>query len=105
MFGMFAPSIPEVSTQEVASRLDSNPFILDVREVAEYQDGHIPGSHLIPLGTLGARLQDLPRDQEIIVVCRSGNRSGMASRQLIGAGFKAVNMTGGMMSWRGPVER
>lgn len=106
MFGLFKrPQGAEISAQEVEARLKDRPFILDVREPSEYQQGHIPGVKLIPLGTLASRLQDLPKDQEIVVVCRSGARSGMATQQLRQAGFNAINMAGGMLGWRGPVER
>lgn len=107
MFGLFAPRMPQVSAQEVEQRLQAGqaPFILDVRELSEYKGGHIPGSKLISLGTLGARLQDLPRDREIVVVCRSGARSASATQHLLQAGFQAINMAGGMLAWRGPLER
>lgn len=107
MFGLFAPQTPEVAAHELEGRLqaDPAPFVLDVREVSEYSQGHISGSRNVPLGTLGSRLEDLPRDQEIVVVCRSGGRSSAATKQLLQAGFQAVNMVGGMMAWRGAVER
>jgi rhodanese-related sulfurtransferase len=82
-----------------------SPFLLDVREPGEYQQGHIPGSVLIPLATLPARLSELPRDRQIVAVCRSGARSGMAAEMLRKAGLDALNMVGGMLAWRGPVER
>lgn len=107
MFGMFGPQMPEIAPEMLAERLTSGeaPFIVDVREPAEYAAGHIPGSRLMPLGTLGARLMDLPRDQEIVLVCRSGGRSGRATQFLLQSGFQAVNMPGGMLAWRGPTER
>lgn len=107
MFGLSTPRMPQISAQEVEQRLQAGsvPFILDVREPSEYRGGHIPGSQLISLGTLGARLQDLPRDREIVVVCRSGARSASATQHLIQSGFQALNMAGGMLAWRGPVER
>lgn len=76
------------------------PFLLDVREPQEYREGHISGARLIPLGELGKRLGELPRDREILVICRSGNRSGAATRQLLSAGFRAVNLSGGMIGWQ-----
>lgn len=107
MFGLFAPRLPQISSEDLAGRLQSDtaPFVLDVREPAEYARGHIPGSQLVPLGTLGARLQDLPRDREIAVVCMSGGRSASATQLLLKNGFQAVNVAGGMLGWRGPVER
>lgn len=107
MFGLSSGRMPQVSAQEVEGRVQSGsePFILDVREPSEYAGGHIPGSRLMPLGTLGERLQDLPRDREIVVVCRSGARSASATQLLVQSGFRAVNMAGGMMGWRGKVEQ
>lgn len=106
MFGLFS-SKGQVSPDDIAKRLNGpdRPFIVDVREPGEYAQGHIPGSVLMPLGSLGQRMAELPKDRELVMVCRSGGRSGMATNALNQAGFKAVNMAGGMLSWRGPVER
>lgn len=83
-------------------RLDSAdpPFVLDVREDHEFRAGHIAGAMLLPLGQLSARLDDLPRDREILVACRSGSRSGRAARLLHSAGFHAVNLSDGMIGWQ-----
>jgi rhodanese-related sulfurtransferase len=108
MFGLFShSSSAQTSPQEVEQQLKASPkpFVLDVREPGEYQQGHIPGSVLIPLGTLAGRLNELPKGQKIVVVCRSGNRSGMGTNILRKAGLDAINMAGGMNAWRGPVER
>lgn len=75
------------------------PFLLDVRQPEEYRSGHIPGAKLIPLGDLRSRMNELPKNQEIIVVCRSGNRSLSATCQLANAGFKAINLNGGITAW------
>lgn len=108
MFGLFSnSSSAQISAQEVEQQLKASlkPFVLDVREPGEYQQGHIPGSVLIPLGTLAGRMNELPKGQTIVVVCRSGNRSGMGTNTLRKAGIDALNMVGGMIAWRGPVER
>ncbi|MFP5504072.1 MAG: rhodanese-like domain-containing protein [Candidatus Sericytochromatia bacterium] len=107
MFGLFSPSSARISTQELEQQLQAAgaPFVLDVREPAEYQHGHIPGSVLMPLGTLSQRLHELPADRRIVVVCRSGARSGAATGILRKAGLQALNMVGGMNAWRGPVKR
>jgi rhodanese-related sulfurtransferase len=76
------------------------PFLLDVRQPEEFHEEHIAGAKLIPLNELGRRLQGIPRDREIVCVCRSGNRSGIAVQQLNGVGFKASNLRGGMIAWR-----
>jgi len=63
------------------------------------RDGYISGAKLIPLGQLRNRLKELPKDREIVCVCRSGNRSRLAAKQLIAAGYSASNMKGGMLAW------
>lgn len=107
MFGLFSKEPTQISAQEVAQQLDATPppLVLDVREPGEYSEGHIPGSRLMPLGTLGQHLDALPKDHPIIAVCRSGARSGVATNLLRKAGLQALNMRGGMNAWRGPVER
>jgi rhodanese-related sulfurtransferase len=95
---------------EAKARIDSKEpvVILDVRSLSEYQSGHIPGAKLIPLNELRGRLSELPKDKQILCVCRSGARSGSAVGHLTGAGFDAVNLSGGMMSWQGagfPVKK
>jgi len=76
-------------------------FLLDVRQPDEYRQGHIAGARLIPLDQLAQRLHELPRDREIVCICRSGSRSGQATRQLAQAGFKVTNLQGGMIAWSG----
>ncbi|WEG12122.1 sulfurtransferase TusA family protein [Pullulanibacillus sp. KACC 23026] len=83
-----------------------NITILDVRESAEYAFGHIPGAKHIPLGELEERFDELEKDAEIYVVCRSGHRSDRASQALTKKGFsKVVNVIPGMSSWEGPIEK
>jgi rhodanese-related sulfurtransferase len=73
-------------------------FILDVREPYELAVESVPGAVNIPLGQLRSRLNELPKDKEINVVCRSGGRAYYATRILLQNGFKALNVTGGMLS-------
>jgi rhodanese-related sulfurtransferase len=76
------------------------PLIIDVRQPDEYRTGHIIGAKLIPLNELSSRMKELPQNREIVCVCASGNRSGSATRMLAKSGYNAVNMKGGMLSWR-----
>ncbi|MCS6834923.1 MAG: rhodanese-like domain-containing protein [Anaerolineae bacterium] len=92
-------SISAVDVQAALKDETSAPFLLDVRQPDEYQGGHISGAKLIPLDELSARLDELPKDRTIVCVCRSGARSSAAARQLVSAGYKALNLSGGMMSW------
>lgn len=90
----------EISVSETVAKKEAGAFILDVREQEEWNAGHIAGAALIPLGSLSDRLSELPKDQEIVVVCRSGNRSAQGRDILLNAGFKKVtSMAGGMNQW------
>lgn len=89
-----------VSIQEAADLRSQGAFVLDVRQPEEWIAGHIPGATLIPLGELPNRLQEIPDDQSVLVVCRSGNRSAQAAAILRQAGFaQATSMNGGMNQW------
>ncbi len=75
-------------------------LVLDVREQWEYDEGHIPGVTLIPMGEVPARLAEIPTDKEVIVTCRTGNRSGQVTDFLRQNGFDNVhNMSGGIVAW------
>ncbi len=79
--------------------------LIDVREPYEFTEGHIPEAELIPLGQLPEALARLPKEETIIVVCRSGARSLRAAQFLSGHGYQhVVNMHGGMLSWKGKVK-
>ena len=99
---LFGPSVPTLKPAEVQEKLKNGnrPFLLDVREKQELQEGYISGAKLIPLRQLSSHIKELPKDREIVCVCRSGNRSRVAARQLIAAGYSASNMKGGMLAWR-----
>jgi rhodanese-related sulfurtransferase len=73
-------------------------FLLDVREPVELAAEHVPGAINIPLGQLRMRLRELPRDQEMLVICRSGQRAYSATRILLQHGFEARTLSGGMLS-------
>lgn len=96
----------DILPQQVKQRLAKGEQlrIIDVREPEEWESGHIPGSKLIPLGLIGQRHKDLDRSKEYILVCRSGNRSGIACEFLEERGYKVANMSGGMLRWDGDIE-
>ncbi|GBG08152.1 sulfurtransferase [Paenibacillus agaridevorans] len=91
--------------QEVKERLAKGEKlnIIDVREPDEWESGHIPNVKHLPLGSLGQRLGELDRTKPYIVVCRSGNRSGLACEWLEELGYDVSNMPGGMSLWEGEV--
>lgn len=91
----------EISLEEAVAKRESGAFILDVRQPEEWNEYHVPGSTLIPLNELASRVNELPRDQEIVVVCRSGNRSAQGRDILMDAGFTQVtSLAGGLLEWR-----
>ncbi len=91
----------EVSVTEAATMRDTGAFILDVRQPEEWEEVHIPGATLIPLGELQSRVNEVPKDQDVVVVCRSGNRSQQGRDILLAAGFTNVtSMGGGMNQWQ-----
>lgn len=91
----------EVSLDEAVALRDAGAFILDVRQPEEWAEFHVPGSTLIPLGELASRVQEVPTDKEVVVVCRSGNRSQTGRDVLLQAGFSQVtSMAGGLKSWQ-----
>lgn len=97
-----------ISAEELKNRLAQRDSIMvvDVREASEYATGHIPGARLIPLSTFPGGAKGLPKDVTIVLVCRSGNRSARAYKMLEQQGYSnLLNMTGGMLAWRGPVKR
>ena len=90
-----------VSVQDLANAKETNRIILDVREIDEYESGHVVDTLLIPLGELALRTSELSKDVPLYVICRSGNRSKQASEILIKAGFKDVrNVEGGIVAWQ-----
>jgi rhodanese-related sulfurtransferase len=88
-------AVPQVLSTDVPR----GGFLLDVREDDEWTAGHAPEAVHIRLGDLGARSGELPQDQEIYVICRSGARSQYAATGLTGAGLKAINVSDGMTGW------
>lgn len=82
-----------------AASVPDGAWLLDVREDDEWTAGHVPGARHIPLGQLGARTAEVPHDEVVYVICRSGGRSGRAAEALAGAGWDAVNVAGGMQDW------
>lgn len=85
--------------RDVASLDPRTTFLLDVRRPDERAQGAIPGSSHIPLDELRSRLQEVPRDREIIVYCQTGQRSYIAARLLSQQGFRVRNLTGSYRTW------
>jgi rhodanese-related sulfurtransferase/TusA-related sulfurtransferase len=96
------------SLDELKKKIEGNEKItvLDVREQAEYAFGHIPGAVHIPLGELEERFEELNKEDDIHVICRTGSRSDLASQKLTEKGFKNIkNVVPGMKDWTGATDK
>jgi rhodanese-related sulfurtransferase len=104
-----AGALTNVSVQQLHEAARAGALVLDVREPFEYAEGHVAGSVLVPLATVGVRAAEFPKDEPVYVFCRSGNRSLQAAQTLVAAGFSDVrNVEGGIIAWtaaRLPVTR
>ena len=98
-------SPPNIMVADVQKKISAkvNILLLDVRTATEFDGplGYIAGAVLLPVQELEQRIDELNehKEKEIIVICRSGNRSQTGTRILISHGFNAVNMLGGMKAW------
>ena len=88
-------------------RDEKNYIILDVRRPDEYAEGHIPGAINVPNETIGtAEIPELPdKSQLILVYCRSGKRSKEASEKLVKLGYTNIVEFGGILDWKGEIEK
>jgi len=113
--GPESPAGFETVTVEEAKKMieKEEVFVLDVRTPDEFNESHIKGATLIPVTNsggsnmspdqlLGARINEVPKNQKILVYCRTGYRSTSASQMLVAAGYSDVyNMQGGITAWTG----
>lgn len=98
--------IQEISARELNDRLGApdRPVVLDVREPWEQAIARLAGTLDIPMDEVPARLAELPKDREIIVMCRSGGRSSRVAQYLEQQGYRATNLTGGILGWAEEVD-
>lgn len=98
--GAVSSALPrEIGVDQAYEKYQAGTFVLDVRTQEEWDEYHVPDTTLIPLDQLAARVSELPKDQEIVVICRSGNRSQEARDILLQAGFNATSVAGGLKEW------
>lgn len=102
--------VASIGTDELQQRLkvhgNERPELIDVREPHEYKSGHVPGFRNVPLGQVKREVPSLPRDKEIVVMCRSGARSMQAVKVLKKSGFEQVtNVSGGILRWHGKMVK
>jgi rhodanese-related sulfurtransferase len=97
---MSAGPVVEATVQDLMADADPNKVVIDVREPMETMHGTVEGAWLVPLGQLDAVVDEIDDDANVYLICRSGNRSGIAAGVLMAAGKRDVkNVVGGMMAW------
>ncbi|HEY7147414.1 MAG TPA: rhodanese-like domain-containing protein [Streptosporangiaceae bacterium] len=89
----------EAVQQVLAAAVPQDAVMVDVREDDEWVAGHAPSARHIPLGEVSARTAEIPRDRDVYVICRAGNRSARAAQALAGAGWTTLNVADGMQGW------
>lgn len=96
-----ASAPPRVGIDGAKGMMSRHAMVLDVREPWEYAAGHVPGARSLPQADILTRIDEIPRDREVVVVCESGVRSQGAARFLSGQGYdKVVDLVGGTAAWR-----
>ena len=101
-------NVPTISPEEAREYLtNSNYQFIDVRTDGEYDSGHIPNSIHIPLHQIQDRMSEIDslKNKNIIAYCRSGARSSKATKILVKAGFDVLNLSGGVLSWKGDLTK
>ncbi|HTW37290.1 MAG TPA: rhodanese-like domain-containing protein [Steroidobacteraceae bacterium] len=96
----------EITPGALQARLAASdpPLVLDVREPWEQAIARLQGTLDIPMSEVPARLEELPKDREIVVMCRSGGRSARVAQYLEQQGYRAANLTGGILRWAQEVD-
>jgi rhodanese-related sulfurtransferase len=89
----------DAQSEVMSAELPAGIYLLDVREDDEWAAGHAPDAVHVRLSELSARGDEIPRDRDVYVICRSGARSGYAAQALAGAGWTTVNVSDGMTGW------
>lgn len=102
-------TIQQMTTTQLQDKLqqqsNSSTVFIDVREDNEFTEGHIEGFANLPLSSLSNSMSQIPKDKEIVIICRSGNRSMQAAKLLQEQGYSSiVNIEGGILKWQGPVK-
>jgi rhodanese-related sulfurtransferase len=101
---MVMVEVRNVNVAEALELLESGAFLLDVREDDEWESGRAANATHVALSDVPDHLEDLPGDRLIVCVCRSGARSGRATKFLVEQGREAVNLEGGMLAWNAEGE-
>ena len=91
--------VPEIDVTQLAAARAAGTSLIDVRQDHEFAEAHVPGAHLIPLGDLVERIDEVPTAGTVYVICAVGSRSAKAVEHLRSLGIDAVNVAGGTCAW------
>ena len=91
--------VPEIDVTELAARRAEGAVLIDVRTPPEYEDARVPGAVLIPLGEVVERIEEVPTQGTVYVICARGPRSAKAVEHFLSQGIDAVNVAGGTVAW------
>jgi rhodanese-related sulfurtransferase len=92
-------TVPEVDVAGLEAARVGGAVVIDVRNPDEYERAHIPGARLVPLPELAERIDEVPTEREVYVVCAVGSRSARAAQLLRSKGIDAINVAGGTKAW------
>jgi rhodanese-related sulfurtransferase len=101
-------AVPEIDVVTLAIRRDESTSLIDVRRPDEFEVARVPGARLIPLGDLVERIDEVPTEGTVYVICATGARSARAAEHFRSLGIDAVNVAGGTKAWMEagyPIER
>lgn len=94
-----AGSLQHITAEEAIELSNEGALLIDVREQWEWDAGHAPQATHIAMRELGEHVDELPSDQDVLIICQSGGRSLTVATALADAGYRAVNVLGGMFAW------
>ena len=92
-------ALKQVTAGEAVELANAGTLLVDVREQWEWDRGHAPNALHLPMGALGDRVDELPHDADMLIICHSGARSLTVVTALADAGYRAINVLGGMTAW------
>jgi rhodanese-related sulfurtransferase len=93
------PHAYELDPTRAGALIDAGAMLIDVRQPYEFDAGHLAGSANIEMNELSPRAGEIPKDHPVLFICRTGNRSGMATDAFRAAGWNAHNLAGGLEAW------
>ncbi len=96
---LFKKGTKAVDPREAKELVDQGTMMIDVRELSEWNHGHAPGAIHLPMSRIQEHLHRVPKDEEVVVCCRSGSRSSAVASFLASNGYNVINLKGGMAAW------